>query len=254
MIYAANLSVARTSASTFSGSNAVWPEAGEMIRGRRAGPGPPCWTLRSIIHGCDFFTTCTVQSEIPQWRAKARPTTSDCELRRELVRRPHQRVDVLRLERGVAGGGGNDQFALRPRLVQVPGVLDRADHVIAAVDDHAGDVGDAVGVAQQLVFDFEEAAVDEVVVLDARERERERGVFVPGDEILVHVQEAGGAFPHAPGARGGEPGGFVVAGEAAVEGRDQIMPFDRRNRGEIVFPRIREQPRGAFLIEPFQFP
>ncbi len=51
---------------------------------------------------------------------------------------------------------------------------DRADHVVAAVHDHAGDVGDAVRVAQQLVVDFEEAAVDEVVVLDARERQRER--------------------------------------------------------------------------------
>ena len=36
--------------------------------------------------------------------------------------------------------------------------------------DDARDVGDARCVAQQLVLDLEEAAVDEVVVLDARER------------------------------------------------------------------------------------
>ena len=65
-------------------------------------------------------------------------------------------------------------------------------------------------VAQQLVLDLEEAAVDEVVVLDARERQRERRILVAGDEVLVDVQEAGRAFPHAPRARRGQTRGFVV--------------------------------------------
>src|SRR3546814_6879729 len=47
---------------------------------------------------------------------------------------------------------------------------------------HAGDVGDAVRVAQQLVVDLEETAVDEVVVLDPGEGERERGILVARDE------------------------------------------------------------------------
>src|SRR3546814_14621849 len=71
------------------------------------------------------------------------------------VRRPHQRVDVFRFERRVTRCRGDRQFRLRPGLVQVPGVLDRADHVVTAVDDDAGDVGDLAGVAQQLVVELE---------------------------------------------------------------------------------------------------
>src|SRR3546814_6824075 len=51
--------------------------------------------------------------------------------------------------------------SLRPGLVQVPGALDRADHVVTAVDDDAGDVGDLAGVAQQLVVELEEARSEE---------------------------------------------------------------------------------------------
>src|SRR3546814_948689 len=72
-----------------------------------------------------------------------------------------------------------------------------------AVDDDAGDVGDLAGVAQQLVVELEEAAVDEVVVLDPRERQRETRVCVAVGEVRVDVQEAGRAFPHAPRARRG---------------------------------------------------
>src|SRR3546814_4395555 len=53
---------------------------------------------------------------------------------------------------------------------------DRADNVVAAMDDDAGDVGDLAHVAQQLVVDLEEAAIDEVVVLDPRECQREARV------------------------------------------------------------------------------
>ena len=57
--------------------------------------------------------------------------------------------------------------------VQVPGVLDRRHHVVAAVHDDAGDVGGCASTSrEQLVVALEEAAVDEVVALDAREGER----------------------------------------------------------------------------------
>src|SRR3546814_16332924 len=95
----------------------------------------------------------------------------------------------------------------------LPGVLDRADHVVTAVDDDAGDVGDLAGVAQQLVVELEEAAVDEVVVLDPRERQRETRVCVAVGEVRVDVHDAGGAFPPAPRASRGGPRGFVAAGQ-----------------------------------------
>src|SRR5690606_11367130 len=142
--------------------------------------------------------------------------------------RAHQRVHVLGLERRVARGRGDLQLRLRPRLVQVPRVLQRADHVVAAVHDHAGDVGDAVRVAQQLVLDLEESAVDEVVVLDPGEGQGELRILVAGDEVVVHVQEAGRAFPHAPGPGRRQAGGLVPAGQAAVEGGDQVVALDLR--------------------------
>src|SRR3546814_8083717 len=88
------------------------------------------------------------------------------------------------------------QLRLRPGLVQVPGVLDRADDVVAAMDDDAGDVGDLAHVAQQLVVDLEEAAVDEVMVLDPREGQREARVGVAVGEVRIDVQEAGRSEEH----------------------------------------------------------
>src|SRR3546814_16253864 len=70
------------------------------------------------------------------------------------------------------------QLRLRPGLVQVPGVLDRADDVVAAMDDDAGDVGDLAHVAKQLVVDLEDAAVAAVMVVDQREGNRAERVGV----------------------------------------------------------------------------
>ncbi len=157
----------------------------------------------------------------------------------EAIGRAYQRVDVLGFECGVPGGRRHDQFRLRPDLVQVEGVLHRADHVVAAVDDDAGNVDDAVGIAQQLVVDLEEAGIGEVVVLDARERQRELRVGMAVGEIGVDVQEARRAFPDAPRTRGGQARGLVVAGQALVEGGDQIAPLVFGNRGDVLLPGFR---------------
>src|SRR3546814_12907880 len=58
----------------------------------------------------------------------------------------------------------------------------------------------------------------------------------------------------SPRARRGEPRGFVVAGQAAVEGGDQIMALDLRDRLDVMLPGVGEQARRALLVEPFQFP
>ena len=86
------------------------------------------------------------------------------------------------------------QFRLRPGAVQGPGTAHRADHVIAALHDDAGNVADARHVAQQLVVDLEEAAIDEVVALDAREGRGVVRLFEFRDVGGVQVQEAGGAW------------------------------------------------------------
>ncbi len=59
---------------------------------------------------------------------------------------------------------------------------DRGDGVVAALDDGAGDVADAGDVVENPAVGFEEGLADEVMGLDAGEREiiaRELGL-VPG--------------------------------------------------------------------------
>ena len=71
--------------------------------------------------------------------------------------------------------------ASRPGLVQRPGVARRAWHVVAAVDDRAGNAVQTPRVAQQLAL-LQPASVGEIVVLDPREGERETIVAVDGRE------------------------------------------------------------------------
>ena len=66
------------------------------------------------------------------------------------------------------------EFRFWPRLVQFPGSLDRTDHVVSALHDYAGYSLELAGISEQLLV-FEKALVHEVMVLDAREREREVG-------------------------------------------------------------------------------
>jgi len=66
----------------------------------------------------------------------------------------------------------NTEVGFWPRAVQVPGAAHGAGHVVAALHNHRGDVADTVEVPQELAFVLEEAAVEEVMALDARHRER----------------------------------------------------------------------------------
>src|SRR3546814_17494557 len=59
---------------------------------------------------------------------------------------------------------------------------------------------------------------------------------------------------HTLHARRGEPRGFVVAGQAAVEGGDQIMALDLRERLDVMLPGVGEPAQRVPLVEPFQFP
>src|SRR5579885_3352801 len=89
------------------------------------------------------------------------------------------------LEGRVAGVGHADEIRFGPGAVQVPGAADRADHVVAAVDDHRRDVPYAPHVFQELRVAVEPALVDEVVALYAGEGLR----VLPeaGGEALVEI-------------------------------------------------------------------
>ena len=83
--------------------------------------------------------------------------------------------------------------------MQIDGVLHRADHIVTAMHDDAGNVTDFVGIAQQLVIDLEKALVHEVMVFDACEAEGEMRIFECINGRRLGNQGAGGAFPDRPG-------------------------------------------------------
>ena len=53
---------------------------------------------------------------------------------------------------GVAGVRHDDQLCFRPGAMEVPGALDRADDIVAALDDDARDVADAVDLFEELAW------------------------------------------------------------------------------------------------------
>ena len=81
----------------------------------------------------------------------------------------------------------------------------RGRDVVAALDDHAGNVLQAEGVADQLPL-LEAALVDEIVVLDPREGERVMRVAELVAVALIGEERDRLAFPQAPGPRGLLPG------------------------------------------------
>jgi hypothetical protein len=67
--------------------------------------------------------------------------------------------------------------------------------------DHRRNLANPLDVTDQLVFAFQEAAIHEVVALDARHRDGEV-LFTPLVQVLfVDMQVAGGRLPNRPGAR-----------------------------------------------------
>ena len=113
-------------------------------------------------------------------------------------------------------------------------------------------MADAIHVAQQLVVVFEEAAVDEVMAFDAGKGQREVVRGTRFDVRLVLPQEAGGAFPYRPGARGRAAHRRVVAGQAAVVGAHQVTAFHLGDCSQIGFPCVRIQRVATLLVEPLQ--
>ena len=77
--------------------------------------------------------------------------------------------------------------------------------------DGAGDAPQPVGVTQQLAL-VQPGAVDEVVVLDAREGQREAIFAEAGRKIRIRQQLDGAALPGAPGT----PASMRTAGSSPV--------------------------------------
>ena len=142
---------------------------------------------------------------------------------------------------------------LRPRLVQFPRASHRAYHVVSTLHDDTGDLPDAVHISQYLTINFKKAAVYEVMAFDARKCDGKIVLACVSDVVRVLYQIAGAAFPHRPCARRGFTGVVVVACQSPVVGADQIPALHFGNGRNIVFPGVRKNMTGAFLVEPQQF-
>ena len=136
--------------------------------------------------------------------------------------------------------------------MQVPGGDGGCADVVAALDDHARNLLQLVGVTQQLVVGVEETGIDEIMVLDAREGEREMLIGVARRVRLVRQQGDGAAFPHAPRLGGADLLGAVAAGQALVIGGHQVAALSLRDRRQESLPQFGEHPGCAVLVVPQQ--
>jgi proline iminopeptidase len=101
-----------------------------------------------------------------------------------LLRSRDERSADPRLPGGVSSIGYDHIARLGPRFVQLVGGNDRADHVVAPLHDHTGDVADAIHLLEQGVGRHEDA-VAEVMRLDACEAERDDVVLEMPDDVLA---------------------------------------------------------------------
>ena len=118
--------------------------------------------------------------------------------------------------------------------MELPGILYGANRVVAPMDDRAGDVLDRRRVGEKLVLRLQEAAVLEVVALDAREGQRKSEILAVALDRGVREQGRNTTLIETPGGR--TPALFfeLIACESTVVGTDEIVMFVRGNgRDEI---------------------
>src|SRR5690606_7427436 len=135
---------------------------------------------RCVLAACDrrggsFRSVATASAPLEPSGAcgSAAAPGSSADAALEAIRRLDQSLDDARLVRGVTRRVDESELGARPTFVQAPSIARGADDVVAAVDDDAWDVRDAIHVVEQLRRRIEESAVREVMTFDAREREGE---------------------------------------------------------------------------------
>ncbi|MNT74257.1 hypothetical protein D3C72_2130640 [compost metagenome] len=109
------------------------------------------------------------------------------------------------------------------------GIAHRARHIVAAVHDDAGDVGQLIRIAQQLPV-FQPAAVREVMILQPRKGQREMAVGVLGAVVGIGQQRDRLPFPHAPRARRFYLLVLVVAGQQLAVGGHHVAALGLGHR------------------------
>ena len=101
------------------------------------------------------------------------------------VRRCYEGASVRWIKGAVAAVWSDDEIGLGPRTMERPRAFHGADNVVTALNNYSGEVADARDVTQELVFGFEEALIEEVVDLNAREGQGEFILLVVASESRV---------------------------------------------------------------------
>ena len=139
------------------------------------------------------------------------------------------------------------QFGAWPRLVKQPGHVRRSLDVEAAVNHHAGDAGQAVGVAQQLPV-FQPRRVREVVRAQPGERHPEAGIGIPLARGPALLQGDDRVLPVTPVLRRAAPDGWIGIGvEQPVVRRNQVLGVPAAVG---VPPPFRREEPARLVVEP----
>ena len=88
----------------------------------------------------------------------------------------------------MTGDGRDREFGLRPGAMQVVRGDRGSREVVTTFDDDPGNPSQSAGVRDQLAF-CEPAAVEEIVVLDCAQGQRECRIAEVGNEFLVRHRE-----------------------------------------------------------------
>src|SRR5699024_8387768 len=167
----------------------------------------------------------------------------------EAVGRLDQSVEDAGFVERVPGVVDDVEFGFRPGPVQVVGGTYRGAHVVAALDDHTGDVTDGLDPVDELVRG-EKTPVVEVMVLDPGEGQGVVLVGVVFTQARIGQQGDRRTFPHAPGTSRFQPRPPVRCVETSSVGRDEVVAFLLGDRGQVVLPQVREEHGRTVLVEP----
>lgn len=150
----------------------------------------------------------------------------------------------------------DSQIGTRQGSRQIDGRDVGAAHVVASLNDNSRDVGQLVGITQQLPLNHE-PMIDKVVVLDAGEGQREVWIRELLDVGRVEGQRGRHALPCRPGHRGRTVDVGVVVPQQVVVGGNvvtrKVMPDAAQRLAELV-PQLQENLGGTEVVVPVQLP
>ena len=115
------------------------------------------------------------------------------------------------------------------------------DHVVAPLDDRRRNVADARHVVEQLALAAQEAAIDEIMALDARQRQREL-VLAPLADVVGVARRKLVAASHTDQARAAAMRcALIAAGQPLVVRAQEVVALIGRDRVAIGLPAVRER-------------